>query len=318
MAKVKGTIFPVSGTVGEYVFVDSKKYGHHIRRRVQAGSKKNEPALKKAYKRTKFLNHFASGINSVIAAVGEGHKDGKFYPGLLKRFRTQPLDKKYLLLSTLKGMDVNPRHHLGTLKGREEATVKASKNGISVNITVTSAPGKESPNFDSYCYGVVLLTWSKTSDEPKYEEKYTVWLPLNRAKPAFEFSFPKKPGMVHWMLCLRKQFGYKGEVFSTASQAMRIIEVGTYDKTEELLLNKQKAEGSKRKSSSLKPEKKIVRIEPIKKHLITNTEQNITLPDNPANDFSDANTRWKSASVSASSRSAPFGSGEPTEQFHPV
>ena len=266
MAKVTSTIIPISGTVGDHVVVDSKKYGRHIRRRVRAGLKKNEPALKKTYKRTKFLNHLASGINSVINAVANGHKDMDFYPGLLKRFRAQPLDKKYLLLATLKGIDVNPRHSLDKIGGDERVTVKADKKEITVNVTVLHAPWKKLENFDSYCYGVVLLTWSKTGDKPKYEEKYTVWLPLNNAKPTFEFSFPKKPGMVHWMLCLRKQFGFKGEVFSTASQGMRIIEVGTYDKTEEALLRKQHAELGKKKSHSAKQqEKKIVRIEPKKK-----------------------------------------------------
>jgi hypothetical protein len=266
MAKLKETIFPVSGTVGEYVFVDSKKYGRHIRRRVQAGSKKNEPALKKTYKRTKYLNRFASGINSVIEAVGEGHKDTDFYPRLLKRFRAQPLNKKYLLLVMLRGMDVNARHNFQSLRGHEEISVNAGEEKINVEVKVLCDPRNHSGNVNGYCYGAVLLSWNKSSHVPKYQEQYTKWMPFNNAMPEFEFSFPKMPGMVHWMLCLRKQLGFNKEVFSTASQAMRIIEVGTYDERQELLLKKRSAEPAMRENSVItRREDNFVRIEPKKK-----------------------------------------------------
>jgi hypothetical protein len=266
VAKVKETIVSFSGTIGNDVFVDSKTYGAHRRSRPRPGSKKNEPALKKVYKRTKYLNALASGINKAIEVHCGSHKDGQFYPELLKRFRSESSDNRFLLLSTLRDIDVNPRYNLEALKGDHKVFVKAGKQKINVDVNVLSQPKKESGKSDCYCYGLVLLTWNKTDDTPTYESQYTEWMPFNNGKPEFEFSFPKRPGVVHWLLCLRQQLGFHEEPFSFTSEGMRIIQVGTFLKSDEALLNKRNAAKKvNKKSPSTQKQDKIVRVKPKKK-----------------------------------------------------
>src|ERR1700730_6652367 len=107
MAKIKPTIIKVSGKIGNDVIVDSKTYGHHVRKAPAKGSKKNEAALKQQYSRTKFLNALASELNTVIKGYSVSFKSSGFYQRMQKLFRKEPLDKRFLLLQKLKDMEIN-------------------------------------------------------------------------------------------------------------------------------------------------------------------------------------------------------------------
>lgn len=102
MAKQK-SILPISGKLGETVFVDGKQ-GSSVRAAPEAGSKKDEPALKEQYSRTRYLNRLAGGINSVVDKYAGNLKVSNFYNLLNKHFRKEPLDNRFLLLKQVEGM----------------------------------------------------------------------------------------------------------------------------------------------------------------------------------------------------------------------
>ena len=92
MAKLKPSLIKISGKHGDDVYVDSRQYGPHVRKPVPAGSKRNEPALKEQYKRTRYLNRLASEVNSIVERTSDNLKAKKFYAELQRRFRKEPLN----------------------------------------------------------------------------------------------------------------------------------------------------------------------------------------------------------------------------------
>ncbi len=108
MARIRPGIVKVEGKVGDNILLRGGRYGPHMRKAVKPGTKRDEPALKKEYSRTGFLNNLASEINTAIKEHCAMLKSGRFYEMLLSRFRKEPLNNRLLLLQTLKGVEVNP------------------------------------------------------------------------------------------------------------------------------------------------------------------------------------------------------------------
>src|SRR5687767_2252765 len=107
MSRVKKTIVQITGKFEDRLIVDSTAYGIYARKLVKKGSKKNEPALKLQYRRTKFLNNLASEVNQVVTTFGSLIKFNNFYTSVLSRFRKEPLNNRFLLLQQLKGMELS-------------------------------------------------------------------------------------------------------------------------------------------------------------------------------------------------------------------
>ena len=108
MAKIKKQLQTLSGKIGPTVYVDSKRYGPHVRMAVTAGAKKNEPALKTQYSRNGLLNGIASEINRVVGSYAQVLKPSSFYQELQRLLRKEPVDNRFLLLLQLAGMEINP------------------------------------------------------------------------------------------------------------------------------------------------------------------------------------------------------------------
>jgi len=249
MPKIKSSLVNFSGTMDDLVYVNSRRYTSHTRKRAKAGSKKNEPVLKQNYKRTAFLNQLASDINGVVGSNSEAHKPSSFYFELQKRFRSQPVNNRFLLLSTLEGMDVHPRYTLGRLKGHHEITTGFTKQKINFHVAVNAHP-VEQRQTNCYSFELLLLTWSKSSRSARSQRQLSEWVYLRDARPVFEFSFDRPAKTVHWILCLKQKMGWNGSPASLKAQGMRIVAVGTFDKKEELLRKKTVA-----KQASMRTEK---------------------------------------------------------------
>jgi hypothetical protein len=236
MAKIRFEIANLSGTVGENVFVDSKTYPRHTRRRQRAGLRKDEPAVKENYSRTAILNNLAAGINNALDLESDHHKDKGFYVEVQKRFRQQTLDNRYVLLASLRGMDLHPRYRLAELGSREEVIVKPEPDSFKVTVSVKIHPYKwERTN--CYCYKVMLLTWNTEGALPKHEGRYSTWRYLDKPTPEFEFSFPRDADVVHWLVCVKLQMGFNDEPVLWKYEGARIVEVGTFKEEDEVLLN---------------------------------------------------------------------------------
>lgn len=262
MAKVKPTIVPLSGKFGDVVHVDSNRYDRHVRKAVAPGSKKNEPALKQQYARTKYLNVLASEINSTIRGYYGNLKPSTFYQELQSRFRKEPLNNRFLLLLQLKGMEVNPAYPLSKL-GNQVTEVSVVKNKIIVNLQAKAHPAAGKHKANCYCYEVLLLTWDKGKKPAAYNYQLSDWVYLSNGKPEIEFTFRRTTETVHWLLFLRQQLGVDENVIGVlAADGMQVVGAGSLDKKDLELLKKR--EGAPRGKHSKQNDKAVQEVGRVK------------------------------------------------------
>lgn len=259
MAKANATHVKVKGKLGDKVYVSTKRHGYHMRNAPPPGSKKNEPAFKKQYSRALFLNQVAGEINKVLTIYAYNFKSNDFYQQcLLKRFRKEPLDNRFLMLQQLKGIDINPLYPFYKL-GSCTTAVKGLKNNIQVTLRTREHPPRGKYMANCYYYEVSLLSWMKGDQPVTHSRQASNWIKIVGGHDEFEFLFPKPAGTTHWLLCLRQILGVDGKrVEARKGESMQVTDVGSFDKKEIALLEKV---GKERKASpSKKMEEEVVRV----------------------------------------------------------
>lgn len=237
MAKVKRGIITLSGKIGNDVIVHGQHNSSYIRKAVQPGVKKDEPSLKRQYSRTAFLNKLASEINKAIEVNSDNFKSPRFYSDLQKRFRRESSNKRCLLLLQLKGMEIHPRYPLEKL-GETMVNVKAVRNKALVTVKVQRHPNKGVHNANCYYYEVLMMMWDKSKKAAKYKRQISDWVYMKAGKPVFEFEFQKPASVTHWLVCLRQRLGMDETlVESFEGEGMKIVDIGSFDKKEQALMN---------------------------------------------------------------------------------
>ena len=239
--------------------------------RSRSGSKKDEPALKQQYSRTRFLNKLASEINSIITScTNYGGKSRDFDFRVQSCFRNEPLNNRYLLLRQLKDIEINQKHP----SGNQEITVNVSKNNLIVELFARSHPDHMKPVqtilgtnvYDSYSFEVILLTWDKTEKRATHSGQLSDWICYEDKDAVFEFRFPIPKGTVNWMICVRRQLGFNEEPKTFyGSECMYVAEAGTFDKKEEEIVAERFKEDNKTLAAALVKKKKVDTRERVKK-----------------------------------------------------
>ncbi|MES1220339.1 MAG: hypothetical protein ABUT20_32860, partial [Bacteroidota bacterium] len=160
MARQAGGPIRIKGKLGDTIYTQPGKYGSTIRKVVKAGTKKDEKALKEQYSRTRYLNELASDINTIISEHSELLKSGQFYVEVQRRLRQEPLNNRLLLLCTLRGLEVHPTYPFSG-QGRALISANPETKGLRVQLRVDMKPSQEHLPVDSYCYEVMVATWTK-------------------------------------------------------------------------------------------------------------------------------------------------------------
>jgi hypothetical protein len=226
---------------------------------------KSNDELQRQARRTELLNKLAGELNSVIKLYSPGFKSNDFYIRLQKAFRQEPLDNRFILLTHLPGMEINPNYK----SDRGYVTHKIETRGRNIVLTINTIlhPQIENQQYDFNCYyhEVILITWDKTNNPAHHSHQLSEWIYTHDKRPEFEFIFPKPAGTAHWLLCLRRLLGFNDEIIpGKSSQSMHIAEVGTFDKEEKELLDKLKKEREKKIVAREKVDK-VVRVKAKKK-----------------------------------------------------
>ena len=258
MPKQKG-MFPLRGKMGDKVFYSLPDGETGVRNVAAPGSKKDEPALKEQYVRAPFLNKLAAGISNIVKMESDNSMSGKFYAEMLSRFRKLPSDNRFLLLSSLKGLNIHPIYTFEKVPGDEKVTITPGDEMFTVDLKVTWQPMMNNET-NCYCYQFILMQWNDAAASPTFERQYSEWIYLEDPKTLFEFTFKRDPGVVHWMLFEMKQMGLNDEAISLKQQGMRIAEVGTFIEDEVALLEEYEAEQKKKIAASARRKDEIVRV----------------------------------------------------------
>jgi len=216
------------GTLGDKVYVDSLTYPYHWRKRPLT-AKASLRALKQESKRAGFINKLAGDLNAVIKLHMGGFKGRDFYHRLLKKFRREQVDNRYLLLRQAKKMFINEEYPKRML-GAYNYEIKATENEISIDIHTT---GHLTQSFEGqkncYYYEVLLITWSKKKP-PYHSRQGSGWIDTPGPLPSLSFKFPLANPASQWLLCIGHRSGSNRVLDpSEANRSMQIVEVGTFE-----------------------------------------------------------------------------------------
>ena len=240
MAKIVPSIVRFSGKLDKQVHVDSNRYPRHVRSAPKEGSKKNEPGLKEQYRRTAYLNRLASELNQIMRTHSDYLKPSSFYAKIQSLFRKEPSNNRFRLLRQLNGIDIHPSYPLSRLSNNE-VSVNKIKNKLTVCVEAQSVPFPGKYEEDCHHYEVLLITWAKGNEPAIVSRQYSEWCAFTAGKPSFEFEFPVAPGRLDWVVCLRQRLGKDQIAIDTMStEGMAIVNVGTNDKKQLALIEKEK------------------------------------------------------------------------------
>ncbi|MBO9658978.1 MAG: hypothetical protein J7527_09145 [Chitinophagaceae bacterium] len=242
MAKQK-SIMPVSGKLDDLIF-STGKYGANVQRAPEAGLKKDQPALKKNYTRTEFLNNLAGGIKDVVKAHGGKLKPSNFYHVVSSRFRKEPVNNRFVLIKLLEGMEVHPKYPLSKLS-EAKLTVIPKKKMITVRLEVNDHPDTSVGTYKVNCYSyeVSLMCWVDDADRPLSFKKESQWIFLKDDLLDFEFNFDRVEGTVEWLVCLKIKLGVdKKPISALIAEGMQIISAGSFNKKDIALWAKREKE----------------------------------------------------------------------------
>jgi hypothetical protein len=259
MARIKPSIIGIKGKFEDRVFVDSNKIKPYVRKAPKAGAKKHEPAFKQQHERTPFLNKLAGEINSIFKRLAPTIRHQSFYRKLQKQLRREPLSNRFLLLVQTKGMELHPKHRFDSL-GHCQLQAHVLNNKLVVELHGTSHPEPGRYRANSYYYEVVLISWDKSEGPAEVACQYSDWINMKEGEPIFEFEFSLKKGTRHWLISLRQQLGVnKKKIESVKTEGMKIVEVGSLDKSD-LEILREREEERKIKSVKKKEEKEPARV----------------------------------------------------------
>jgi hypothetical protein len=217
------------GTLGDKVFVDSATYPYHWRKR-PLSAKASLRALNPENKRAAFINKLASELNSIMRVHMGSFKGKDFYHRLLKKFRRESIDNRYLLLRQVEKMHIDkeyPKTEFGTF----DYAVKAADKEISVDINTTghftaSYAGENT----CYRYEVLLITWSRKK-APYHSRQACEWIDVpGPLPPKLTFTFSLPSPVSQWLLCVGHRSG-KDHVLDPTEEnrSMRILEAGSFE-----------------------------------------------------------------------------------------
>jgi hypothetical protein len=227
MAKVD-TPFPMRGKVGKWVYTNGVKQGPRIKQAPRPSAKPKTAEYRYQSHRTANLNKLAAEINRLIGQYHELFKAKTLYPEMLKRFRNEISDNRFLLLEQLKGMDIHPEYKYDRM-GNCNTTIDIKKNKLLFTLKTTTHPRLDAPEgMDLYSYSILLLTWTAKPINASHQEVYTRWMETWGPHRSFNFEFDLPKGTLHWMLCLHQEVGIGKDDHQLAGyQGMMVHEVGS-------------------------------------------------------------------------------------------
>jgi hypothetical protein len=221
------------------IVVKRGKYKKHTRGRSKVRSAKRKAVLKKHSSRNKPLNQLGSELNTIVQQYAAKIKGAEFYHEMQRCFRRTPSNNRFLLLSQLKGLDVNIRYPLNKL-GYCTTAVQTTGNTMRVLLKSIADGEPMGHTADCYCFKVLLVYWDGVNRPPKSLQVESKWIPINGKDVVTEYLFKNIKGAVHWVLFVRQWLG-AGEKWLDLkiADAMRIMEVGSFDKKDIKLLKEE-------------------------------------------------------------------------------
>lgn len=249
MPKIAKTDPKYKGKVGTVVHVDSRTYGHHVRRAPRPMAGKVELALRVEHLRNTALNGMAGMIKNVISAGYPELFKTTLYHRIVKLVKKEPGESRSFALLRLRGMEINEDYKLNG-EGRINFSVKKIKQTVVVDLDFLEPFTGKKVEGNCYKNDLILFTWTSADKPPTIIRKDTEWIypdkeGIKQYSAAIDFPCPR--GTIHWLLALRQKLGINGNENAAAVDTFRaegaqFIGSGSFNKKEQTLLEKRHEE----------------------------------------------------------------------------
>ena len=235
MAKMQRSIIKVQGTIDGNTYVDSARYGYHMRKAI--GPQENvSPAVKKENSRTAFINGVSAEIKNMFQKCSPLIFESDTYLHLNKLFRKEPLNSRFMFLQLLKNREVSSSYPLAKIDN-SDFFAQLYDRLLIVHIKMKAMPEEGENKADCYFYEMNLMYWT-TQDAPGVIKRIrTYWKSINEKPRRFEFQFNFPENATHWMLCQRMVVGKNGASLGIMTyEGMRVVAFDTFAEEEYAIL----------------------------------------------------------------------------------
>jgi len=168
------------------------------------------------------------------------------YHRMVKLIKKEPGNSRSFALLRLRSMEINEDYQLNGAS-RITFNVRKAKQTVVVDLTIyESFIGK---NVKGNCYknDLILFTWGGNDKPPTVTRKDSSWIypdEKHNEECNAVFVFPCPAGSRHWLLALRQKVGINGkedaeEVYTIRAEGAQFIGSGSFNKKEQLLLDKR-------------------------------------------------------------------------------
>jgi hypothetical protein len=250
--------FPIKGRIGNLIFTNGAKHGASVRRAPKPSRKKRSAEFRFNSHQTPTLNDLAAEIHKTIYKDYPFRSSG-FYHAILSRFREVKSDNRFLLLHSLKGMEINPEYKFKEL-GQCNTVITQERNKIQVTLKTGKHPTPPKPTLNEYCYSMVLLTWGAAPFKSEYQQQLTDWIDIPGRHKTFDIEFTVPKGTIHWVLFLHQALSWGAEDFSLINkeyQGMIILDVGSLIKKDDQLLMARQNKPAEQENKVVESKKKV-------------------------------------------------------------
>lgn len=230
MAKSKNALIKLSGTLYDATFVDSKKYGRHVRspRGTYKKAKVNHVLADNA-KKTDLINSTAKVIHDHIKSIAGSFKQSDLWQDqLLSRMRKVNSTVLPDLLASVQGLEINGSYPLNRLMNLPSLELTINKSTLCLDMTFLGHPDFDKKiSADSYYYTFHLLYIDKNGEAVDSDGIETEWVQLQDEVPSYALSFKVPVKAQYYLLFLEIDAGLDNVPLDMyPAKGMRVMVVG--------------------------------------------------------------------------------------------
>ena len=223
----------ISGTLYDATFVNSRKYGRHVR--APRGTYKKaqvNTTLSKNASRADVVAQTAKVVHDHIKTICAPYfKQSDLWPEFLKRLFKAESMALGDLLGSLTGLEMNSKYLLSTLIVPQLFTA-VSKRQLDIQLAFQHHPlFPKKIGADSYFYTLHLLFINQKGEAIDTDGIETEWVQLQDLVPQYELSFEMPAKAHYYILILEVAAGLNNVPLDVLpGKGMRVMEVGSVNR----------------------------------------------------------------------------------------
>jgi hypothetical protein len=226
----------LSGTLDNLTFVHSKAYGDHLRRK--RGTVKKAVLNKAMVESKNRLLHVNQIASLIFKSISNEHKDGKLWPRLLSKLRTQLKDYNFNDVSCLFKMECHTKRTLEKmfLHLLDVKVAETAKRQMNISLELQDTPLYDKKYLKEFQISMHVLYPDFERSKLKKEVACSDVLQKANCPKAFSFVVPVPPKVTEYAVFMKVTECEDGKALNyPQSTGMRCVAVGAIERKQKNL-----------------------------------------------------------------------------------